>query len=145
MKSKETKGNIESHLRFQKPLLQNFVASFITEKWACLLHELINSSPFGSMTFDYPSTFTFKVNILAESFYNVKYGSSIIPSKKRSKILSNENIKTVFSRKLIYFGILIHMQKHQRLWELLRIFLMILIWRCRKTLLFMLKIFSNLW
>ena len=73
MKSKETKGNIESHLRFQKPLLQNFVASFITEKWACLLHELINSSPFGSMTFDYPSTSTFKVNIVAVYFYNVNH------------------------------------------------------------------------
>ena len=50
----------------------------------------------------------------AESFYYVKYGSSIITSK----ILSNENKKTGVSRKIVCFGILIHVlswrqQKHQ--------------------------------
>ena len=45
---------------------------------------------------------------IAESFYNVKYGSSIIMSKSPSKILSNENIKTGVSRKIVCFGILIH-------------------------------------
>ena len=82
------------------------------------MHELINSSPFGSMTFDYPSTFTFKVNILAESFYNVKYGSSIIPSKKRSKILSNENIKTVFFQKINLFW---HFNSHAKTPAFMRI------------------------
>ena len=46
--------------------------------------------------------------MLAESFYYVKYGSSIITSKVSSKILSNENIKTGVSRKIVCFGILIH-------------------------------------
>ena len=50
---------------------------------------------------------------LSESFYYVKYGSSIITSK----ILSNENKKTGVSRKIVCFGILIHVlswrqQKH---------------------------------
>ena len=36
---------------------------------------------------------------LAESFYYVKYGSSIITSKIPSKILSNKNKKTGVSRK----------------------------------------------
>ena len=44
----------------------------------------------------------------AESFYCVKYGSSIITSKIPSKILSNENKKTGVSRKIVCFGILIH-------------------------------------
>ena len=52
----------------------------------------------------------------AESFYYVRYGSSIIiMSKIPSKILNNENIKTAVSRKI---GILVHVlswrqQKHQ--------------------------------
>jgi hypothetical protein len=45
---------------------------------------------------------------LAESFYYVKYGSSIIMSKIPSKILSNENKKTGVSRKIVCFRILIH-------------------------------------
>ena len=57
-------------------------------------------------------------NLLAESFYYVKYGLSIITSKIPSKILSNENKKTGVSRKIVCFGILIHVlswrqQKHQ--------------------------------
>ena len=39
-----------------------------------------------------------------QSFYNVKYGSSIISSN----ILSNKNIKTCVSIKIVCFGILIH-------------------------------------
>ena len=55
---------------------------------------------------------------IAESFYYVKYGLSIITSKIPSKILSNENKKTGVSRKIVCFGILIHVlswrqQKHQ--------------------------------
>ena len=46
--------------------------------------------------------------IPAESFYYVKYGLSIITSKIPSKILSNENKKTGVSRKIVCFGILIH-------------------------------------
>ena len=46
---------------------------------------------------------------LAESLYYIKYGSSIITSKIWSKILSNENKKkTGVSRKIVCFGILIH-------------------------------------
>ena len=37
--------------------------------------------------------------IIAETFYYVKYESSIITLKKLSKILSNENKKTGISRK----------------------------------------------
>jgi hypothetical protein len=58
------------------------------------------------------------IDILAESFYYirhlwivnyyVKYGSSIITSKIPSKILSNKNKKTGVSRKIVCFGILIH-------------------------------------
>ena len=44
--------------------------------------------------------------IIAESFYNVKYGLSIIMSKVLSKIISNENIKTC-----IYF------QKNSLFWH----------------------------
>ena len=55
---------------------------------------------------------------IAESLYCVKYGSSINTSKILSKILSNENKKTGVSRKIVCFGILIHVlswrqQKHQ--------------------------------
>ena len=39
------------------------------------------------------------IGILAESFYYVKYGSSIITSKIPSKIFSNENKKMVFPEK----------------------------------------------
>ena len=46
--------------------------------------------------------------IRVKSFYYVKYGSSIITSKISSKILSNENKKTGVSRKIVCFGILIH-------------------------------------
>ena len=65
---------------------------------------------------------------IAESFYNVKYGSSVIMSKNPSKILSNENMKTGVSRTIVFFGILIHVlpwghQKHQcfcfHYWDLL--------------------------
>ena len=50
-------------------------------------------------------------------FYNVKYGLSVITSKHQSKILSNENIRSGVSRKIVCFGILIHVlswrqQKH---------------------------------
>mgnify|MGYP002044988931 CR=1 FL=1 len=52
---------------------------------------------------------------IAESFYYVKYGSSIIKSKIPSKILSK---KTGISRNIVCFGILIHVlswrqQKHK--------------------------------
>ena len=58
--------------------------------------------------------------IIAESFYYVKYGLSNIMSKVPSKILITENIKTGVSRKMVCFGIWIHIlswrqQKHQRL------------------------------
>ena len=46
--------------------------------------------------------------LLAETFYYVEYGSSIITSKIPSKILSNENKKTGVSRKIVCFGVLIH-------------------------------------
>ena len=47
--------------------------------------------------------------LLAESFYYIKYGLSIITSKILSKILSNVNKKkTGVSRKIVCFGILIH-------------------------------------
>ena len=73
--------------------------------------------------------FTFRT--LAESFYYVKYGSSIITSKIPSKIISNKNKKTGVSRKIVCFGILIHVlswrqQKHQCLcfhyWDFLTTF-----------------------
>jgi hypothetical protein len=41
---------------------------------------------------------------IAESFYKVKYGLSKNPTKNFSK----ENIKTGISRKIVCFGILIH-------------------------------------
>ena len=44
-------------------------------------------------------------SLLAESFYNVKYGSSIIMSESLSENLSNENKHSVFP---VHFGILIH-------------------------------------
>ena len=47
--------------------------------------------------------------LLAETFYYVEYGSSIITSKIPSKILSNgKKQKTGFSRKIDCYGILIH-------------------------------------
>ena len=59
---------------------------------------------------------------IAESFYNVKYGSSTITSESSSENLSNENKHSVFP---VHFGILIHVlswrqQKHQCLFSLLR-------------------------
>ena len=61
---------------------------------------------------------------IAESFYNVKYGSSTITSESSSENLSNENKHSVFP---VHFGILIHVlswrqQKHQFLFSLLRFF-----------------------
>ena len=44
---------------------------------------------------------------LAESFYNIIYGSSIITSKVPSKILSNQNIIIVVYRKIVSIGIFI--------------------------------------
>ena len=45
----------------------------------------------------------------AESFYNVKYGSSFIASENQSQSLSNkENIKTGVSWKIVCLDILIH-------------------------------------
>ena len=59
----------------------------------------------------------------SKSFYNVKYGSSIIMSKILSQILSDEYKKTGVSRKIVGFGILIHVlswrqqnKKVERLW-----------------------------
>ena len=45
---------------------------------------------------------------IAESFYYVKYGPSIIISLILSKILTNENKKNCVPRKIVCFGILIH-------------------------------------
>ena len=58
---------------------------------------------------------------LKKSFYYIKYGLSVITSKIPSKIISNKNKKTCVSRKIVCFGILIHVlswrrQKHQYLY-----------------------------
>ena len=76
-----------------------------------------------SFTFQLPDHYSITAR-LAESFYNVKNGSSIITSKSSSKNLSNENKHTQCFQKI---GILIHVlswrqQKHQCLFSLLRFF-----------------------
>ena len=43
----------------------------------------------------------FCTQFLEYSFYNIKYGSSVITSKNQWKILSNENIKIGVSRKIV--------------------------------------------
>ena len=56
-----------------------------------LLYMLLDSRHFERKL--YSKKYQGTIDILAESFYYVKYGSSIITSKIPSKILSDENKK----------------------------------------------------
>ena len=62
--------------------------------------------------------------IRAESFYNIKNGSSITTSKSLSKNLSNENKHTLCFQRIVILIYLLswRQQKHQCLFSLLRFF-----------------------